>query len=219
MVQGLNKDCLICKHCGQIWNRETYTDEAGSRDTRLVKSFISEKSSSSASPAMVFQSSSQDKFPQRTELDHEQNWLGDQMSGSYLKNNCFLCCKPFYGNQHRVICRRCAVKNSAKARHGQARDLGADWWFKSNQTLGSEDTPSVTPVKWEDFNATGLLWLANTLLQTFGWAILQKQDETGHIVSVFPARVKSTASDYAFNTGLKMISTYLAEETRDSALR
>jgi len=30
-------NCFFCIHCGQLWSEESYMDEAGARDTRMVK--------------------------------------------------------------------------------------------------------------------------------------------------------------------------------------
>ncbi len=53
----------------------------------------------------------------------------------------------------------------------------------------------VTPKKWSDFRKTGLLFLINSLLHAFGWAIVVKVDENGAVENCYPARVKFRGFD------------------------
>lgn len=43
---------------------------------------------------------------------------------------------------------------------------------------------------WEEFRIAGLLWWANRLLHTFGWAIVVEVADDGSITDAYPARVK-----------------------------
>ncbi len=44
---------------------------------------------------------------------------------------------------------------------------------------------------WKEFRETGLVLIINQILHVFGWAIVFTiDDESGEIVSVYPARVK-----------------------------
>lgn len=64
---------------------------------------------------------------------------------------------------------------------------------------------------WKEFRDSGLLWLANTLLHTFGWALVFEMNEE-EIVRVYPARVKFRGFTTDINTdGYKKVSKYLKE--------
>ena len=41
---------------------------------------------------------------------------------------------------------------------------------------------------WEEFQSTGLLWLVNTFLHTFGWTIMTQVDDDGNIIGGVPCR-------------------------------
>lgn len=66
---------------------------------------------------------------------------------------------------------------------------------------------------WEEFRATGLLWLVNTTLHVFGWAIVvDVEEETEKVVRAYPARVKCRGFHEADNTaGYSMIARYLKD--------
>jgi hypothetical protein len=84
----------------------------------------------------------------------------------------------------------------------------------------------VTPKTWEEFRATKLLWWANRLLHTFGWAIVLEQEEDGSISSAYPARVrfrgfdeKSESEGFVGLTGwLAETAGELKEEVRDEGV-
>lgn len=42
---------------------------------------------------------------------------------------------------------------------------------------------------WNEFRDAGMLWVANTFLQFFGWSIVIEKDD-GVITDVYPARSK-----------------------------
>ena len=45
--------------------------------------------------------------------------------------------------------------------------------------------------KWKKFQESGLLWWVNRSLCLFGWVIVVEEDESsGDIISVYPKRVK-----------------------------
>jgi hypothetical protein len=50
---------------------------------------------------------------------------------------------------------------------------------------------TVDRKSWDEFRRTGLLWFVNTLLHTFGWAIVIEYDDEvkDAVVGVYPARV------------------------------
>ena len=69
---------------------------------------------------------------------------------------------------------------------------------------------------WEEFRDTGLLWLVNTILHVFGWAITfsGEKDESGvfRVKEVFPSRVSYRGFDSTSNDrGYLAISKYLHE--------
>lgn len=41
---------------------------------------------------------------------------------------------------------------------------------------------------WEEFQNSGLLWLVNTFLHVFGWALLVKVDDDGNFCGCAPCR-------------------------------
>lgn len=41
---------------------------------------------------------------------------------------------------------------------------------------------------WEEFQGTGLLWLVNTFLHTFGWTLMTQVDDDGNIIGGVPCR-------------------------------
>jgi hypothetical protein len=44
---------------------------------------------------------------------------------------------------------------------------------------------------WQEFQSTGLLWAANTILHWFGWAIVIEVDaDTGEVRGAYPVRTK-----------------------------
>lgn len=64
---------------------------------------------------------------------------------------------------------------------------------------------------WKEFKDTGLLWLINSLLHLFGWAICLEVNE-GVVTDVFPARVKFRGFSESDNTeGYKKISQYMRD--------
>lgn len=48
---------------------------------------------------------------------------------------------------------------------------------------------------WQEFRDTGLMWWANRILHTFGWAIVVIVEEDGSISDCYPARVKFRGFD------------------------
>ena len=49
---------------------------------------------------------------------------------------------------------------------------------------------AIKEKSWKEFRESGMLWMANTILQVFGWSIVIDQDADENIISVCPARVK-----------------------------
>ena len=41
---------------------------------------------------------------------------------------------------------------------------------------------------WKEFQSTGLLWLVNTFLHTFGWTLMTQVDDDGNIIGGVPCR-------------------------------
>ncbi|WP_248499813.1 hypothetical protein [Staphylococcus aureus] len=71
----------------------------------------------------------------------------------------------------------------------------------------------VEKKSWKEFRESGLLWWANHILHTFGWAIVVEVDkETQEITSAYPARVKFRGFDENSNTeGFKNVSKFMKE--------
>jgi hypothetical protein len=71
---------------------------------------------------------------------------------------------------------------------------------------------------WKEFKDSGLLWWINTILHTFGWAIVFNVEEDGTISEVYPARVKFRGFSEDVNTeGYKKVSKYLVGEVTELA--
>lgn len=67
---------------------------------------------------------------------------------------------------------------------------------------------------WEEFKDSGLLWWINSILHTFGWAIVFEYDDNKNIANVYPARVKFRGFDEKTNTeGYQKISKYMVENS------
>lgn len=78
----------------------------------------------------------------------------------------------------------------------------------------------VNEKSWKEFRESGLLWFVNTILHTFGWAIVIEEvkypDGNGgqvvEITDVYPARVKFRGFAEEINTdGYKKVSKYLKD--------
>jgi hypothetical protein len=62
---------------------------------------------------------------------------------------------------------------------------------------------------WQEFRDTGLFWWVNSILHTFGWALVVELDK-GEVVGTYPARVKFRGFDETTNTeGYQKVSKYL----------
>ena len=62
----------------------------------------------------------------------------------------------------------------------------------------------------KEFRDSGLLWWINTLLHTFGWAIVYEINENKEAINMYPARVKFRGFDEKSNTeGYIKVSEYM----------
>jgi hypothetical protein len=75
----------------------------------------------------------------------------------------------------------------------------------------------VDEKSWKEFRESGLLWFVNTILHTFGWAlVLVTEFEDGKIKRVYPARVKFRGFTEETNTkGYQKVSKYLKENIEE----
>lgn len=65
---------------------------------------------------------------------------------------------------------------------------------------------------WKEFRETGLFWFVNTILHTFGWALVAEIDENGNVSNVYPARVEYRGFPEKINTdGYNKIKKYLKD--------
>jgi hypothetical protein len=72
-----------------------------------------------------------------------------------------------------------------------------------------------TRKSWDEFRDAGFLWLINTTLHLFGWAIVIKTNND-NTTEVFPARVKFRGFTEDGNTeGYKKVSKYLLNNIAD----
>ena len=70
----------------------------------------------------------------------------------------------------------------------------------------------VNKKPWQEFRESGLLWWINTILHTFGWAIVIEVEDDGSISSAYPARVKFRGFGEKDNTeGYINVSKYLKD--------
>lgn len=73
----------------------------------------------------------------------------------------------------------------------------------------------VKEKSWEEFRESGLLWWINTLLHTFGWAIIYDYDDDKNM-TVYPARVKFRGfSEKSNSNGYYKISKFINENSED----
>lgn len=71
---------------------------------------------------------------------------------------------------------------------------------------------------WKEFQDSGLLWFINTILHTFGWALVMEvsDEDEGYVCSVYPARVKFRGFDEGSNTkGYQKLSQYMKDNAVD----
>jgi hypothetical protein len=65
---------------------------------------------------------------------------------------------------------------------------------------------------WEEFRKTGLLWFVNTVLHTFGWALVYNPETK----EVYPARCKFRGFSEDINSeGYMKVSEYLKQNIDD----
>lgn len=77
------------------------------------------------------------------------------------------------------------------------------------------DNKMVTKKTWQEFRDSGLFWWINTILHTFGWAIVVEVEENGNISNAYPARVKFRGFDEDSNTkGYIKVSQYLSDNAQ-----
>lgn len=75
---------------------------------------------------------------------------------------------------------------------------------------------AVKEKSWKEFQESGMLWMANTILQVFGWSIAIDQDENGNIISVCPVRVKYRGFTHETNTkGYIKTANYMKENAEE----
>lgn len=68
---------------------------------------------------------------------------------------------------------------------------------------------------WEEFRESKLLWFVNTILHTFGWAIIVEVNDD-MVSEVYPARVKFRGFSEKINTeGYIGLSEYMKENCEE----
>ena len=69
---------------------------------------------------------------------------------------------------------------------------------------------------WSEFRDSGLLWWINTMLHTFGWAIVFEFDDNKNITNVYPARVKFRGfGDKQVEDGYQKVSKYMLDNANE----
>lgn len=82
----------------------------------------------------------------------------------------------------------------------------------NNVDIKDPELGMTTPRSWEEFRGTGLLWLVNSILHLFGWAIVCNVTEAGVVDKVYPARTKYRGfNEHDTREGYKRVSKYLEE--------
>lgn len=77
------------------------------------------------------------------------------------------------------------------------------------------DKTVVREKSWNEFRDSGMLWMANTILQVFGWSVVVEEDN-GNITSVYPARVKYRGFTHETNTkGYIKTANYMKENAEE----
>ena len=75
---------------------------------------------------------------------------------------------------------------------------------------------AVKEKSWKEFQESGMLWMANTILQVFGWSIVIDQDADGNIISVCPATVKYRGFTHETNIkGYIKTANYMKENAEE----
>ena len=68
----------------------------------------------------------------------------------------------------------------------------------------------INKKSWEEFRECGFLWWVNTILHTFGWALVYEFDDDGVVSDVYPARVKFRGfGEQQITDGYIKISEYM----------
>lgn len=73
----------------------------------------------------------------------------------------------------------------------------------------------VEKKKWTEFKDNGMLWLVNSFLHIFGWAIVFEMRK-GVVVDIYPARVSYRGFSEQINTDeYKKLTNYMCENSQD----
>lgn len=79
-------------------------------------------------------------------------------------------------------------------------------------SMDKEDGNMTERKTWEEFRKHGFVWMVNSMLHLFGWAICVDYDDDGKITEVYPARVKFRGFSEEINTyGYQRVSKYMKE--------
>lgn len=75
----------------------------------------------------------------------------------------------------------------------------------------------IVKKSWDEFRNTKMLWIANTILHIFGWAICVDIDpETKKVIDAYPARVRFRGfPDNIVTEGYKEISKYMLDNAEE----
>ena len=72
---------------------------------------------------------------------------------------------------------------------------------------------SIEKKTWKEFTDNKLLWYVNRMLHIFGWAIVIKENDEGHVVEAYPARTKWRGFDEKTNEeGYIGLAEYMEKE-------
>lgn len=73
----------------------------------------------------------------------------------------------------------------------------------------------INEKSWSEFKDSGLFWFTNTILHTFGWALVSEM-ENGVVTKVYPARVKFRGFNEEINTeGYIKVSKFMKDNVKE----
>ena len=69
---------------------------------------------------------------------------------------------------------------------------------------------------WNTFKDSGMLWFINSILHTFGWALVYEIEDNDEVINVYPARVKFRGFSESSNTdGYIKVSKFMEQNSKE----
>lgn len=80
----------------------------------------------------------------------------------------------------------------------------------------STNLNSIKEKTWDEFREAGMLWVANRVLQLFGWTILCDTDENNKVTGVRCIRTKEVGFDLEFERAyFKKVAKYMRDNSTE----